>query len=412
MPGVHAPEQVPEAPSRPATGPAPDPAGPSDHARVLALQRSAGNAAVSRMLARTAGTAAPPAGVRDRLLEPLERNDAMAFMSLLRGLSDPERAQVEGDAEFWKRLRTKLRGLALWVVQLRLRYGSKYPTEVNELSTAIHTGEADRVARLLIGYDSLKRVPGLREALVAKFGAEQGARLQAYLTEGGTRAESGLAHYKEAHYESGVMKQFTGDRNYELWRGSQQLRVIVRINLTEDAKNAKQEITDALIRKWEQGIDAHWNHKFRLRSGAKALDVWFVPVFVYHDTGAHHQVTVTTGDARSDEGNWHSEDVPTVAAHEFGHMLGNPDEYRLPATAAEIDPKHGLSADELKRNNWKDLSGGVTQPASTAGYSKHLLMGSHYLGSGVVERYAWDIRDTFNAKLRQPGEDAWTVEVL
>ena len=41
----------------------------------------------------------------------------------------------------------------------------------------------------------------------------------------------------------------------------------------------------------------------------------------------HHVVKVHTGSGRSNETNWYTTDPGNVAAHEFGHMLGLPDEY-------------------------------------------------------------------------------------
>ena len=45
-------------------------------------------------------------------------------------------------------------------------------------------------------------------------------------------------------------------------------------------------------------------------------------------TDPHHIVAVHSGSGRSDEGNWYVMDPPGVATHEFGHMLGFPDEYQ------------------------------------------------------------------------------------
>ena len=125
-------------------------------------------------------------------------------------------AAVRNNAWFWEQLRHYLSGVALWFVQLRLEYGDDRPSEVNELSNAIWSGDWHRTRTLLFGYDSLKKVPGLREVIAAKFPKAQADDLRAILVETQTRAESGKAHYKEAHYEDGKIKKMTGDRNYEL----------------------------------------------------------------------------------------------------------------------------------------------------------------------------------------------------
>jgi hypothetical protein len=46
---------------------------------------------------------------------------------------------------------------------------------------------------------------------------------------------------------------------------------------------------------------------------------------------AHHTVQVHRGPGRSDMLNWYHDDSGDVAAHEFGHMIGNVDEYPDPA---------------------------------------------------------------------------------
>jgi hypothetical protein len=401
--------------------------GPLDPAAVLRLQRAVGNAAVGRILSRSpsglpelldptkewdqmmAEMAALGEATRKRMIDTLTGKDRILFTSRLRALTPSERTALNDNEQFWKDLRPHLSGLALWSVHLILKYGGRAPHEVNALSAAIHAGDWRRARTLLMGYESLKQVPGLREVIASRFPKEQADDLRAILAETVTRAESGMSHYKEAHYEDGVMERFTGDRNYELVRTQHYLRVIVRIRLSEDATNTKTEITDKVIARWEASIGKLWNGKLRLRSGAKKLDVWFVPVFVYHDENAHHQVTVTTGDARSDEGNWHADDTGGTAAHEFGHMLGNPDEYNLPGATSEIPAALGLSAEEARRSSWEGLTG-EKKTKDTDGYDVHALMGSHRKSTAVHLRYAADIAATFNTKLRLAGEAPWTVE--
>jgi hypothetical protein len=408
-----------------------------DPSAALVLQRTIGNAAVGRILARQSPPANPDLmdpsleenpyddastrqyladlarlgeRVRAQMIDTISGRDAILFMSRLRALSVAERLALRQDAEFWRQLRTFLSGVAYWLVQLRVEYGEQTPPEVRELSTAISGGDWRRTRTLLMGYDSLKRVPGVRDVITARFEGQQADDLRAILVETQTRAESGMSHYQEAHYEGGVIKRFTGDRNYELVRLNGMLRVIVRIGLSEDPTNTQTEITDAVVSRWEAAISRLWNHKFRLRNGTQTLDVWFVPVFIYNDASVHHHVTVTHGGARSDEGDWHSEDQGEVAAHEFGHMLGNPDEYNLPGSTAEIPAALGLTASEQQRSSWQGVTGS-SQPQNTAGYSVAALMGNHYRSTAVQLRYAADILSTFNATLRLAGEAPWTVEM-
>jgi hypothetical protein len=160
-------------------------------AGAIALQRVIGNAAVGRILARQPGAATPadlmdPSDDAERkldeswdqmmadlarlgekvgkeMIDTINSRDWVLFNSRLNALSKTERLALEQDADFWRQLRGFLSGYAYWSVQLRLRYGEGRPPEVSELSTAIFAGDWRRTRTLLMGYDSLKAVPGLRE---------------------------------------------------------------------------------------------------------------------------------------------------------------------------------------------------------------------------------------------------------
>ena len=434
------PEAAPAPPGRAPAGVAPP--APATGA-VLALQRAAGNTAVGAALARqptkTKGKPKKPkkpkdgeltqeewdrikaaaaakreqahAELRARVLAPLDAGDAMRFIADLRRLDYGERTSFRTDAAFWKALRARFSGLALWAVQLAVEYGSDTPPEVRELSTAVHEAAWRRTRDLLMGYPSLKTVPGVREAIRTQFAGAQATDLAAVLAEpDGMRAESGPLKYKEAHYEDGKMDTFTGVRNFELVRYATTVRVIVRIRAEDDPATKGSLITDALVAKWEDGIGRRWNNRFRLRNGAQSLDVWFVPVFVFGDAAVHHTVKVLSGDARASEHKWYAGDDADTAAHEFGHMLGNPDEYNLPGATAEIPAKFGLSAAEAKRSSWEGLFG-AKKSKDTDGYDVKGLMGNHYKSTAVAVRHAQDVLDVFNAQLRKPGEAPWTLEL-
>jgi hypothetical protein len=295
-------------------------------------------------------------------------------------------------------------------VQLTLEYGSKKPDELNAISAAIHGGEWMHTRELLMAYASLRKVPGIRQAIAAKFTGRQADDLAAVLAEGpGDRAESGKRHSLEAHYEKGVFSTPGGDANFELVRIGDHLRVIVRIGLREDPNATKRAIKDEDVARWEAGIKHYWNGKFRLRSGAKKLDVHFLPIFVFHDPDPHHSVIVMGSKARSGQSTWHATDSDVTAAHEFGHMLGAQDEYGLPGTLAEVPAASGISDIDKQHSTWEGIFG-VKRPVNTEGYAVEGLMGHHYKSTAVEPRHLWDVEQVFNAKLRRPGEPEWKAE--
>jgi hypothetical protein len=393
-----------------------------DAATALRLQRAIGNAALGRVLARDpvpeldpnpydqmiADEARLGQRVGDTMLETLGGHDAILFMSRLRALDETSRHALQTNAAFWTELRRRMSPLAYWAIQVRVAYGPRSPDEVNALSAAIHGRDTAGVRTLLMGYESLRSVPGLSDVISSQFGAREAAELRGLLAEAHTRAESGSHRYDEAHYESGVMTRMVGTRNYELVRTANAVRIVVRIRLSEDPANTRREITDAGVARWERSIAELWNGKFRLRSGGTSLDLVFVPVFVFYDQHAHHNVSVSAS-GRSDESHWHADDPGQTAAHEFGHMLGNPDEYHLPGATSEIPATMPLDASERQRSSWEGLTG-ERRPTTTQGYDVHALMGNHYRGTGVLLRYTEDIVRTFNAQLLRPGEAAWTAE--
>ena len=102
-------------------------------------------------------------------------------------------------------------------------------------------------------------------------------------------------------------------------------RVTVRIQLNPDA-GISTATMDGLRATWRNGIIATWSNRFDCRapnggSQPVTFDVQWV------GSGAHHVVRVQSGPGRSNMRLWDTSDTGNVAAHEFGHMLGHPDEY-------------------------------------------------------------------------------------
>ncbi|MBK8459024.1 MAG: hypothetical protein IPL43_01400 [Micropruina sp.] len=101
--------------------------------------------------------------------------------------------------------------------------------------------------------------------------------------------------------------------------------VTVRIQLNPDA-GITAATMNGLRTTWRNGIIATWSNRFQCRAAngaqqALTFDVQWVT------SNPHHVVRVQVGPARSNMGMWDTSDTGDVAAHEFGHMLGHPDEY-------------------------------------------------------------------------------------
>jgi hypothetical protein len=102
-------------------------------------------------------------------------------------------------------------------------------------------------------------------------------------------------------------------------------RVTVRIQLNPDA-GISAATMDTLRTTWRNGIINTWSDRFScLAPNGGRQSVTFDVQWV--SSGAHHVVRVQPGPARSNMRLWDTSDTGDVAAHEFGHMLGHPDEY-------------------------------------------------------------------------------------
>jgi hypothetical protein len=121
--------------------------------------------------------------------------------------------------------------------------------------------------------------------------------------------------------------------------------VRVRIRLNPDANVTAAQLS-TLQATWEQGIETTWNNQRACGQGVEAacpftFDVQWVT------SNQHHTVRVQVGPARSNMTNWDTLDTGAVAAHEFGHTLGNPDEY----TDAACPARNPVNTGTIMDNN-------------------------------------------------------------
>jgi len=356
--------------------------------------------------------------IKDPILEALRRYDSIDFLNRLRAVDAEDRRRLEADRSFMAEIRRYFRGLPLWTVRLILRFGQRRPENVRRLYLAVFEHNYRLVKDLIRTYPELRseaRTPGAREMLNYELrGTPDHDEVLRLMDQQETTGRASLySTYREAHYEtksgfwnqlvgSSELQRFTGETAYDLARTANELRVIVRIHLVSDLRTkATYYPTDAKMNEWRTGIEAAWNKPFYAWNGTTQLTIVFVPIFTTQSP--HHTVQVLPGSARSDETHWHEEDSGATAAHEFGHMLGNPDEYRLPGRVSEIPASMGLTPEQARRSSVEGITG---RPGS----SDTTFTGIMGAVSGTAEkRHIQPILDFYNRTTKPSNESDYRV---
>ncbi len=243
------------------------------------------------------------------------------------------------------------------------------------------------------------------------------ARAPAAGGDGVSFVERESTPYREAIYDSYEhdakgLKSFTGEENYLLIRRPASVEVEVRIRLVSAENPQKDYMPNAsLPDEWLFGIRQIWNNRFRFTNGKTSLPLVFNPRIVKGN--AHFKVLVHPGAAKkgdpTNEDNWHEDDDPfTGIPHEFGHMLGNPDEYNVPGKTTEISRTTGMTEAEKRRSSWEGITG-QPRPRRQGGYDKKNVMGT---GGQAFRRHVSKILAFFNDNLRQPKEPRFHTEYM
>jgi hypothetical protein len=102
-----------------------------------------------------------------------------------------------------------------------------------------------------------------------------------------------------------------------------QIEVRIRLNWDSGISNATMT---TLLNTWKTGIENTWSNRWACSLPSEASCPLTIEV-LWVATDQHHTIRVRPGPAQSDAGLWDTSDTGAVAAHEFGHLLGNPDEY-------------------------------------------------------------------------------------
>ena len=128
--------------------------------------------------------------------------------------------------------------------------------------------------------------------------------------------------------------------------------VTVRIRLNPDAGITNATVA-GLQTTWENGIETTWTHRWSCgRAGELPCRLSFDVRWV--NANQHHSVRIIPGPARSNMGTWDTQDGGGVAAHEFGHMLGNVDEYAEVNVCPNRNPVNTGTVMDNNSNNVPD----------------------------------------------------------
>ena len=122
--------------------------------------------------------------------------------------------------------------------------------------------------------------------------------------------------------------------------------ITVRIRLDPDA-GISDATMNTLRTRWKTGIENKWSNRFGCCTDPGCIGRCALTFRVeWVTSGEHHRVRVQQGPAQSNMGNWDTMDSGDVASHEFGHMLGHPDEYSSSVCPARSPVNTGTVMDD------------------------------------------------------------------
>lgn len=103
--------------------------------------------------------------------------------------------------------------------------------------------------------------------------------------------------------------------------------ITVRIKLSPDSDVSDSKIEE-LKERWKNGIEEKWNYRFACCNSPGCTEQCaFTFEVQWVESNEHHDVRVRSGSGQTNMRLWDESDSGDVASHEFGHMIGHPDEY-------------------------------------------------------------------------------------
>jgi len=346
--------------------------------------------------------------IREVALAPFRRQESSAFLRRIHGMGQQERRQLARDRLFTDELKTVLRGTAFWTVYSSLFfYGGRIPDPFRRVNVGIFSGDfsvvADALSLAVTESVGEEYFDGLKDALRIRFTGHPELPVLIRMInsrQADAPAVTGLRHsYQEVHYEMGAdatrqLQTMTGNIHASayVYRGDVRVVVPIRFLDGEDARCTAGRLSDCLsfypigdhsvVQHWGATIRSYWNNKFVVTNGRERYNLVFIPFFASERDDLAHPIRVMGNRAHScyaDGSNpgrehascWFVNTTDRTVAHEFGHLIGASDEYRLPGSVSELTTyAPAMSAEDVALSNYESLNPDAgAQPLSTAGHS-------------------------------------------